>query len=80
MHTLDISIEDTTFAELDAVARAAGMTPTEFARKATEAAVRWHKSRDATKRDIAGYSALPPVDDEFAVDPEDLKRADDAAW
>lgn len=80
MRTVDITIEDASFAELDAVARAAGLSPAEFARRATAAAVRLHKARDAARRDAAGYSAAPASDDEFAVAPEDLKWADDAAW
>ena len=80
MRTLDITIEDTSFAELDAVSRAAGLTPAEFARRATAAAVRLHRARDAAARDITGYANAPVADDEFAIDPEDLKWADDAAW
>jgi len=81
MRTLDITIEDQSFAELDAGSRAAGLTPAEFARRATAAAVRLHKSRDASRRDISGYSANPIEDDEFAIDAEDLKRVDDeACW
>ncbi len=80
MRTLDISIEDQSFAELDSVSRAAGMTPSEFVRRAAAAAVRLHKARDATKRDQAGYAAAPVADDEFAIDPSDLQRADDEAW
>ena len=45
MRTVDISIEDASFAELDAVSRAAGLTPAEFVRPATAAAVRMHKAR-----------------------------------
>ena len=73
-------IEESSFAELDAVSRAAGMTPAEFARRATAAAVRRHKSNDASRRDADGYSTNPVADDEFTVDPEDLKWADDATW
>jgi hypothetical protein len=80
MRTVDITIEDTSFAELDAVSRAAGLTPAEFARRATAAAVRLYKARDAARRDAEGYAASPVIDDEFAIDPEDLKRADDASW
>jgi hypothetical protein len=80
MRTVDITIEDQSFAELDAVSRAAGLTPAEFARRATAAAVRLHKSRDAARRDISGYGAQPVQDDEFAIAEEDLARADDEAW
>ena len=80
MRTVDITIGDASFAELDAVARAAGLTPAEFARRATAAAVRLHKARDAARRDAQGYAAAPVTDDEFAVSPEDLNRADDSAW
>lgn len=80
MRTVDITIEESSFAELDAVSRAAGMTPAEFARRATAAAVRRHKSKDASRRDADGYSTSPVADDEFTVDPEDLKWADDATW
>jgi len=80
MRTVDITIEESSFAELDAVSRAAGLTPAEFARRATAAAVRWHKARDAAGRDISGYAASPVRDDEFVVDPDDLKWADDATW
>ena len=79
MRTIDITVEDATFDELDALSRAAGMTASEFARRATAAAIRSHKARDAARRDAVGYSASPVTDDEFAVDPDDLKRADDAA-
>ncbi len=80
MRVLDIRIEDTSYAELDAVARAAGLTPAEFVRRATAAAVRLHKSRDASRRDLAGYSTNPVEDPEFAVDAEDLKGPDNEAW
>jgi hypothetical protein len=80
MRTLDISIEEGSFAELDAVAKAAGLTPSEFARRATAAAVRLHKTRQATARDIAGYAATPVGADEFAIDPKDLERADNETW
>jgi hypothetical protein len=80
MRIVDISIEDGSFAELDAVSRASGLTPAEFARRATAAAVRLHKARDAARRDVAGYAATPVADDEFAIDPDDLLRADNAAW
>jgi hypothetical protein len=80
MRTIDITIEEASFAELDAVSRAAGLTPAEFARRATAAAVRLHKARSATNRDAKGYAASPVIDEEFAVDPNDLKQADDAAW
>jgi hypothetical protein len=80
MRTVDITIEDTSFAELDAVSRAAGLTPAEFVRRATAAAVRIYKGRDATRRDVGGYSAQPVQDDEFAIAEEDLLRSDDEAW
>jgi hypothetical protein len=80
MRTLDIAIEDASFAELDAVSRAAGLTPAEFARRATASAVRLHKARDAARRDAAGYAAAPVGDEEFAIDPNDLERAGDEAW
>jgi hypothetical protein len=80
MRTLDISIEESSFAELDAVSRAAGLTPVEFVRRAAAAAVRLHKARDAARRDQAGYAAAPVGDDEFAIDPADLQREDDEAW
>ncbi|MBV8781011.1 MAG: hypothetical protein JO353_06405 [Phycisphaerae bacterium] len=80
MRTLDISIEDALSAELEAVSRAAGMTPAEFARRATTAAIRLHKARDAARRDLAGCSAAPVTDEEFAVDLADLERVDDEAW
>jgi len=79
MHIMDLSIEDASFAELDAVSRARGLTPAEFARRAIAAAVRLHKSRDASSRDQAGYAAAPVGNDEFAVDLDDL-RASDEAW
>ena len=80
MRTLDISIEDRSFEELDAVSRAAGLTHEEFARRATAAAVRACKTRDAAARDIAGYTAAPVGADEFAIDPADLQRTGDEAW
>jgi hypothetical protein len=80
MRTVDITIEDASFAELDAVSRAAGLTPAEFVRRAAAAAVRLHRARDAAQRDQVGYANAPITDDEFAVSPEDLKWADDAAW
>ena len=80
MHTVDITIEDASFAELDAVSRAAGLTPAEFVRRAAAAAVRLHKTRDAARRDTEGYAAAPVSDDEFAIDPNDLNGTDDAAW
>ena len=80
MRTLDIAIEDQSFAELDSVSRAAGMTPAEFVRRAAAAAVRLHKARDAAARDQAGYAAAPVADGEFAIDPADLQRAEDETW
>jgi hypothetical protein len=80
MRIVDISIEDASFAELDAVSRASGLTPAEFARRATSAAVRLHKARDAARRDVTGYATTPVGEDEFAIDPDDLQRAEDAAW
>ena len=80
MRTLDIVIEDASFDELDAVSRAAGMTPAEFVRRAAAAAVRMHKARDATRRDLAGYGASPVADDEFTIDPDDLRRAGNETW
>lgn len=80
MRTLDITIEDASYAELDAASRAIGLTPAEFVRRAAAAAVRGHHARDAARRDAEGYAAQPVADDEFAVHPDDLSRADDAAW
>ena len=80
MRTIDFTIEDASFAELDAVSRAAGLTPAEFARRAAAAAVRLHKARDAARRDREGYVLSPVTDEEFAVGLDDLKWADDAAW
>lgn len=80
MRTVDITIDDMVFDDLDAVARAAGMTPAEFARRATAAAVRSHKARRAGQRDELGYLSQPVQDEEFSVDPNDLKQIDDAAW
>jgi hypothetical protein len=80
MRTVDISIEDASFAELDAVSRAAGLTPAEFVRRATAAAVRVHKAREAARRDADGYAAAPVSSDEFAIDPADLMRGGDEAW
>jgi hypothetical protein len=80
MRTIDICIEDSSFAELDAVSRAAGLTPAEFARRATAAAVRIHKARDAAARDVAGYASSPVQDDEFPIDPADMERSENEAW
>lgn len=80
MQTVPITIEDTTFADLAAAARTVGLTPAEYVRRATEAALQRHKARDAARRDLAGYAAHPPADDEFAVVPADLTGPDDAAW
>ena len=80
MHKVDITIEDASFAELDAASRAAGLTPAEFVRRGTAAAVRAQKARDAARRDIEGYVAAPIASDEFAIDPQDLNWADDASW
>jgi hypothetical protein len=80
MQTVGITIEDASFAELNAVSQAAGLTPAEFVRRAAAAAVRLHKARDAAQRDIAGYAALPVTDDEFAIDPADLTQAADETW
>jgi mRNA-degrading endonuclease toxin of MazEF toxin-antitoxin module len=40
VRTLGITIEEASYAELDTVSRAAGLTPAEFARRAAAAAVR----------------------------------------
>jgi len=80
MRTIDLTIEDASFAELDSVARATGLTPAEFARRATAAAVRIHRARLAAARDESGYEKSPVTPDEFAVDPQDLKWADNASW
>lgn len=80
MRTVDITIEDASFAELDEVSRAAGLTPAEFVRRAAAAAVHLHKSRDAARRDERGYAAQPVWDDEFAIAPEDLARGDNQTW
>jgi hypothetical protein len=80
MRTVDITIEDASFAELDAISRAAGLTPAEFALRATAAAVRLHKVRNAAQRDIQGYTASPIQPDEFAFDPNDLQWADNESW
>jgi hypothetical protein len=80
MKIIDISIEDASFLELDALCRAAGITPSEFAARATAAAIRLHKARDAARRDVAGYTAIPVTVEEFAMDPKDLERLNDEAW
>lgn len=80
MRTVGITIEDASFAELDAVSRAAGLTPAEFVRRATAAAVHLHKSRDAARRDQSGYGSQPVRDEEFAIAPEDLARGDNETW
>jgi hypothetical protein len=80
MRTLDIVIEDASFAELDWVAQQAGLTPVEFARRATAAAVRHHRARLAALRDETGYEKSPVKADEFTVDPQDLTWADNASW
>ena len=80
MRTLDIAIEDASYAELDAVAREAGLTPAEFARRATAAAVRSVKARSAARRDEAGYQCHPVAEGEFTIDPADLLRDSDEAW
>ncbi len=72
MRNVDITIEDASFAELDEVSRAAGLTPAEFIRRAAASAVRLYKARDAVGRDIIGYTAAPVGEEEFAVDPDDL--------
>lgn len=80
MRTIDISIEDARFEELSAVAQSAGMTPAEFARRATAAAVKSYKARHAAARDAFGYQNKPVGDEEFAIDLADLQRAGDEAW
>lgn len=80
MRTIDISIEDASYAVLDAVFRVAGLTPAEFALRATAAAIRLHKARDAARRDAAGYVAKPVTDNEFAIDPADMDRLNAPAW
>ena len=80
MRNVDILIEDASFAELDSVCRASGLTPAEFARRATAAAVRLYKARDAAKRDVVGYAAEPVGENEFAIDPNDILKADDETW
>ncbi|MGC4032516.1 MAG: hypothetical protein QM754_12450 [Tepidisphaeraceae bacterium] len=59
---MDISIEDATFAELDAVARAVGMTPAEFVRQAAESELKRHKAVDVAR----------PGDRENAAAPSDM--------
>lgn len=80
MRTVDITIEDASFDELDAISRAAGLTLAEFIRRAAAAAIRLYKVRDAARRDTVGYTAASVGDEEFAIDPDDLNRADDDAW
>ena len=80
MRVVAISIEDESFTELDAAARAAGLSPTEFVRRAAASAVRLQKSRLAARRDEEGYRAKPVGDDEFAVDPDDLTASDSVRW
>jgi hypothetical protein len=77
MKTIDSSIEDASFAELDALCREAGITPSEFAARATAASMQLHKARDAARRDVAGYTTKPVTGEEFAMDPADLGRLDD---
>ncbi|HMO25390.1 MAG TPA: ribbon-helix-helix protein, CopG family, partial [Tepidisphaeraceae bacterium] len=59
MRVVAISIEDESFTELDAAARAAGLSPTEFVRRAAASAVRLQKSRPPPPRREKSDRAQP---------------------